>query len=178
MRAPLQVLDHHTIYRNPDPSRVSEYVAFPSIQAFPDDSVLCMCRHGSAQESFDGLVKLHRSLDGGLTWESLGPLPEPKNAVPGWRLPGGFGIAPGGDVIAHVNYPIDTSGRRSIHVLRSSDGGTSWSLPEPVEPAPFNHMGPGGNLCTLRGGTMVAVGECGNSHPEPGQWKWTSLCSH
>ena len=35
--ASLEVTGHCTIYRNPHPNRISEYVAFPAIQALPDD---------------------------------------------------------------------------------------------------------------------------------------------
>ena len=38
--ARLEVLGHGTIYRNPHPNLASEYVAFPSIQALPDDTLL------------------------------------------------------------------------------------------------------------------------------------------
>ena len=63
--ASLAILGHSTVYRNPHPNRSSEYVAFPAIQALPDDVLLCMCRHGSARESDDGLGALR-------TWAERG----------------------------------------------------------------------------------------------------------
>ena len=72
--ATLNLLEHHTVYRNPHPNQVSEYVAFPAMTVLPDDTLLCMCRHGTARESDDGQALLHRSTDGGRTWDGPHPL--------------------------------------------------------------------------------------------------------
>ena len=55
--AKLEVIEHRTVYRNPHPNRISEYVGFPALQVLADDSLLCMCRHGTARESDDGVIK-------------------------------------------------------------------------------------------------------------------------
>ena len=102
--ASLEILGHSTVYRNPHPNRSSEYVAFPAIQALPDDVLLCMCRHGSARESDDGLVRIQRSTDGGVNWDPAGELPEPAGAGDGSRLPGGFGVTPGGDAFSKEDH--------------------------------------------------------------------------
>ncbi len=159
--ARLEVLGHGTIYRNPHPNLASEYVAFPSIQALPDDTLLCMCRHGSARESGDGKVVIHRSRDRGETWDRAGQLREPEEAPEGVRLPGGFGIAADGEVVACVHYP---TGREEWGLLaaRSLDGGATWSPLQAVSSRPFENMGPGGNLATLSDGSLIAAGEWGD----------------
>ena len=157
--ARLEVLGHSEIYRNPHPNRISEYVAFPAIQAFPDGSLLCMCRHGSARESDDGVIRIHRSTDGGVTWRPAGPLPEPRGVGRGMRLPGGFGVAPDGDAVAWVCYPPGSGGESGQFVSRSVDGGVTWSELERVDSGPFAGMGPGGTLVTMADGAMVAAGE-------------------
>ena len=105
--ATLEVLEHSPVYRNPHSNLVSEYVAFPSIRALPDDTLLCMCRHATARESTDGVVVIHRSTDGGVSWERAGDLPEASDVAEGMRLPGGFGITTDGETIAFLpqEYP-------------------------------------------------------------------------
>lgn len=170
----LKVLGHHTVYRNPTPNRVSEYVAFPAIQSLPDGTLLCMCRHGTARESNDGVIRVHRSMDGGHSWSPTGPLPGPEHPHVGIPFPGGFGLALDGDVIAWVCHP-DRDGHNQGFTSRSNDGGTTWSLLAPVDPAPFEKMAPGGNLVTLRDGMMVAVSETRLDGDAPDLPNWTSL---
>jgi hypothetical protein len=169
----LSVIDHATIYRNPEPNRVSEYVAFPSIQALPDNTLLCMCRHGSARESLDGRVRLHRSSDGGYTWQMLPELPDPQGDLEGWWLPGGFGVTATGDVLAWI-VQAGCEPRR-IHLYRSSDSGVTWEQPTEVDLNPFAAMGPGGNLALLSDGTLIAGGESKGGGPGAEDAEWVSL---
>ena len=173
--ARLEVLEHNTVYRNPESNRVSEYVAFPSILALADDTLLCMCRHGSARESDDGRIRIHRSTDGGRTWTPTAPLPEPEEAGVGMRLPGGFGATLDADVLAWVAYPAKAKGQRRNYVSRSADGGVTWSPLVEVDNGPFVKMAPGGNLATLPDGTIVAAGESSGDDVGTDRWDWTSL---
>lgn len=178
--AKLEVLGHHTVYRNPHPNRVSEYVAFPAVRALPDDTLLCMCRHGTARESDDGVVKVHRSTDGGMSWEPTGALPDPANVPPGMRNPGGFGLPADGDVIAWAAYPAGGQGESGQLTWRSSDGGLTWSGPEQVDTAPYESIGVGGNLATLGDGTLVGASEWGNEtsdEPDGIMPDWAALVS-
>ena len=169
----LEVLEHREVYRNPHANLRSEYVAFPSIQVLPDDTLLCMCRHASARESDDGVVVIHRSADGGVTWERAGDLPQPPDTGVGFRIPGGFGVTAQGEVIACVRYPgSEVDGQL---VARSRDRGDTWSPLDPIDSAPFDRMGPGGNLVTMADGTLIAAGEWGEERDddEPPDWAAT-----
>ena len=169
--AGLEILGHSPVYRNPQPNRHSEYVAFPAVQALPDDSLLCMCRHGSARESDDGLVKIHRSADGGAHWAPVGELPEPPGRRQGTRLPGGFGLTADGTVLAWACY---ASGQ---HVWRSVDGGLNWSEPTLVDTSPFAAIGVGGNLVTLSNGSIVSPSEWGDEDGGAERPDWAALIS-
>ena len=171
--AHLEVLEHSTVYRNPQPNRVSEYVSFPAILALPDDVLVCMCRHGSARESDDGRLRIHRSTDGGRTWSHIEFFPEPTEGPAGNRLPGGFGVSPNGDALAWLCHSGD--GKKIDYVSRSRDSGLSWSEPMPVEIEPFSTFGPGGNLVTLADGTIIAAGEAGSHATGVKKDHWASL---
>jgi sialidase-1 len=173
--AHLEVLGHSEIYRNPHPNLSSEYVAFPAIQALADGSLLCMCRHASARESDDGLVRIHRSTDGGQSWGPGGQLPEPSSVGSGVRHPGGFGIAPEGDVLAWVSYPPGPESESGQYVSRSGDGGRTWGPLQRVECQPFEHIGPGGNLVTTAEGTLFAAAEWGAEEEGNERPDWAAL---
>lgn len=173
--ARLEVLGHSTVYRNPHPNRVSEYVAFPTIHALADDGLLCMCRHGSARESDDSAVRIHRSTDGGETWQPAGALPEADNVGEGSRLPGGFCNTSDGNVMAWLVYPLGTDRKPNQLVSRSSDGGATWSAFERATINSYGRVGPGGKLVTLADGTIISAAEWGEDAPDKKYPDWASL---
>jgi len=175
--ASLEILGHSTVYRNPHPNLTGEYVSFPAIQALPDDVLLCMCRHGSARESSDGVVRIQRSTDGGGNWDPAGELPEPAGVGDGSRLPGGFGVTPEGEALAWACYPPGRHGESGQLVWRSADSGLTWSAPTRVDTAPFEHIGVGGNLVTLADSTMVSASEWGEEASGDSRPDWAALIS-
>ena len=173
--AHLETLGHGTVYRNSHPNLSSEYVAFPTIHAVDDDVLVCMCRHGSARESDDAVVKIHRSTDGGATWGPAGDLPKVRSAGEGAALPGGFVNVPGGEVLAWMEYAIGDDGEPNHIVARSGDGGMTWSSSERVAINSYTRVGVGGNLVTLGDGTIVSASEWGEDAWGEGLPNWASL---
>lgn len=173
--AHLEVLDHSTIYRNRIPNKVSEYVAFPAICALPDDTLLCLCRHGSARESEDSLGTVHRSTDGGLTWDRKGPLPNLSGSDGGPpRTSGGFGVTQDGDVLAWAACQTGDD-ERTIYFVRSRDG-IQWKDPAVLDIAPYPVFYLSMNLATLPDGTLVLAGEApGGMSPVIPEDHWAGL---
>lgn len=175
--ARLEVLGHSEVYRNPQPNLTSEYVAFPAIQALPDGTLLCMCRHGTARESVDSLVGIHRSTDDGMTWRPGGPLPESSDAGKGMRVSSGFGVTPDGQALACVRYPFAGDGKWGPFLARSGDGGLTWSELQPLDRGPFAGMGLMGNLASTAAGTTVMAAEWSDNEGESDRPNWTSIIS-
>lgn len=157
--AGLTVLDHRLIYINPQPQLVSEYVAIPFLCALEDDILVCTCRHGTARESADGLVKVHRSLDGGLNWECAGTICEKIEGVEGAQWPGGLTRMPDGELIGVVRVCRQIGVDSTIFVSRSHDGGQNWSTPEWCQAEPCGSVGGLGPITGLADGTLLSTSE-------------------
>lgn len=179
--AHLEVLEHSTIYRNPVANKVSEYVAFPAICALPDETLLCLCHHGSARESDDATVKVHRSTDGGRSWECTGPLP----SLPGKdggppRVAGGFGVTKEGEVLAWAGCgrgDDDDDDEGTIYSVRSRDG-ARWQEPTAFDVGAYPAFYLCMNLATLPDSTLVLPGEApGGKAPSVPEDHWAGLVS-
>ena len=175
--AHLEVLDHNTVYRNSSPNKVNEYVAFPSICALPDDTLLCLCRHGSARESADALGTVHRSTDGGRRWKCTGSLPDLPGENGGLpRSAGGFGVTQEGDVLAWASCQSGED-ERTIYSVRSRDG-IQWTEPTVFDITPYPVFYLCMNLARLPDGTLVLPGEApGGKSPEVPEDHWAGLVS-
>ena len=157
--AELRTVDHNVIYINPQPHRVSEYVAMPYLAALRDDSLVCICRHGTARESMDGVVKVHRSTDGGAAWVCAGAIFESTCDTQGAQWPAGIAVLPDGEIVVMVNvcHRLEEGGK--LFLARSQDGGVSWSVPELVQVAPYGRVGTIGRITGLVNGTLIGTGE-------------------
>ena len=176
--ATLQITGHHTVYRNPDPSRVSEYVAFPSLVTLPDDTLLCLCRHGSARESIDGGSKIHRSHDGGRTWVLLQSLATPTNERGLLCMaPGGLAVTTDGDVLAcqRASPEMGDQARTYSYLSRSRDGGESWAAWELLAVERFNGTAIAGSISSLSDGTIILTGETPGDGKHIGKGHWITL---
>ena len=157
--AVIDILDHSVVHINSEPHRTSEYVALPYVVALPDDTLLCACRHGTARESADGIVKIHRSTDGGMTWHCTGVLLKSDEIAAGAQWARGFAVLPDGEVVVGVKVCGQIEEHGVNFQLRSHDGGMSWSEAEVVDPEPFGAVAGVSEMTGLADGTIIATGE-------------------
>jgi hypothetical protein len=142
----INIVDTGVVYRNPKPALVSRHAYFPSLMALPNGDIVATMDIGSAFEAVDIRSYVCRSSDQGKTWtqpvqifepdESRHPISTtcrvnslPDGSLIGWaclfdRTRTDMGLADprtGGFV------------RTEFAVVRSNDGGNSWSELRPVE---------------------------------------------
>ena len=156
--AKIDVGDTGLLFRNSQPHVRSVHAYFPSVAALPDGRLLAVFALAEAFEATNMHTFCARSEDAGETWAVLGPL---DTAQPG-RLTSDAGritLLPSGEVAALLQradrseHPEEglanpeTMGfvPTEFLVLRSSDGGSTWSRPAPIEP-PL--VGPSFELCS------------------------------
>jgi hypothetical protein len=140
----LQLLSEGILYRNPTPGYKAECAYLPNVVPLSEQELLCFYRIGSAFYSEDGTLARLRSLDGGQTWEPEGPVWDPASgAVPySYTAPHGTRLRDGTLVLIAARKDCTVPGRRDFNpetgglrprenvLLRSSDGGRTWSPPE------------------------------------------------
>lgn len=142
----LEVADTGVVYRNPLPHVYARHAYFPSVIELANGELLASFAVGQAFESHDLHTELSRSVDGGVTWEHVGRLYEgTKDRVTSdtARLSHGSN----GEIVAYVirhdrsrdNCGLvnpDNLGFVEIEqlLLRSRDGGRTWSEPEKITP--------------------------------------------
>ncbi len=175
--ATLKVLGHHTVYRNSQPSRFSEYVAFPALVTLADNTLLCMCRHGTARESADGEARIHRSTDGGRTWSPLPSLPKPDSTINPLQLPGGLAVTSGREVVAWMKARHTMADQPANYVSRSSDNGQSWTTLQRVDFEPFVGGATVSQLSGLSDGTLILTGETPGDGARIDANHWITLIS-
>ncbi|MFC1526452.1 sialidase family protein, partial [Candidatus Latescibacterota bacterium] len=155
--APISCAGTGLIYRNPIAHVHSIHAYFPSVVALENGELLCSVTLGEAFEAPNLHSHLCRSTDSGETWKHEGEL------YPGTadRLTSDacrLTALGGGEVIAFMvrhdrtDHPHEglTSGETlgfvptELLLLRSQDGGRTWTDPEPLAP-PL--VGPSFELC-------------------------------
>jgi len=157
------------VYRNPQPHVRSVHAYFPSVAALSGGELVATVVLGEAFESADCHVQVGRSTDNGETWALEGPI------YPGTqdRLTSDSArLTPLSDrdlvafLVRHDRTDHPDEGLTSpetlgfvpteLLLMRSSDGGHTWSEPRPLEP-PLE--GPSFELCSpitvLRDGRWI-----------------------
>lgn len=165
----LKALKTGLIYRNPKPHVKSVHAYFPSVALLPNGELLATFALGQAFESSDNRTNLARSSDNGATWRLEGPV------YPGTRdrLTSDYArltALPNGETVMFMvrsdrtQHPDEGLGNpktlgfvpTELLLLRSRDGGRTWSKPAPLHP-PL--VGPSFEICCpivpLRNGRWI-----------------------
>lgn len=154
----IEVLGTGILYRNPRTHVRSIHAYFPSIVTMPDGEMLASLCLAEAFEAVDMHVWLARSVDCGATWtmeRRLTPETPGRLTSDACRLT----AMPDGEVVAFVvrhdrtEHPdegltnVENMGfvPTELLLMRSADGGHTWSVPETMAP-PL--VGPSFELCS------------------------------
>jgi len=143
------------VYRNPLPHLRSRVAYHPSLSLGDGEERIVTFDIGEAIESLDYHTVLARSLDGGANWKLQGPVlnappPRTSHTLRTSRMPDGSMVG----IVAffHRDNPEEGLLNRAtfgfvpldLALIRSSDGGRTWSRPERIDP-PL--VGPSWEMC-------------------------------
>ena len=150
MSASIVVNSTGLVYRNPAPHLRSAVAYHPSLSLGNGNELIATFDLGEAIESLDYHTVLSRSLDGGATWNLErrvldAPPARTSHTIRTSRLPDGSMV--GLVAIFHRDNPDTGLLNRAtfgfvpmdLQLIRSSDGGRSWSRPERTG-VPLRHV--------------------------------------
>lgn len=166
---PITLQETGLVYRNPKPHIRSVHAYFPSLAVLDNGELLCTGMLGEAFEAHNCRTHIFRSTDRGATWTHEGPIyPGPPHPLMSdcariTALGGGKLVAV---MMRHDRRHLPDDGLANpetigfvpseVMLLRSGDGGRTWSEPAPQTP-PLE--GPEFELCSpitvLRDGRWV-----------------------
>ena len=161
------VLDHHVIYENPEPSFYSRQAYFPGIVRLPSDELVALFRIAQAFESPDGRTFVSRSSDGGHTWTLQGRLHlrerrglvtmKPTLLDDGTLIAVGYGFYQS-DSGRWINKDAGglPAGENLVSVSR--DGGCNWTRPRALRLKYPEVLEVSGPCLQLRCGDLIALG--------------------
>lgn len=146
----IEVVDTGLIYRNPKPAVHSKHAYFPSLIVMPDGELIATMDIGSAFEAADMRSFVCRSPDGGKTWSQPTKIFEPDESSHRVSTTCRVSLLPDGSLMGWaclfdrsdtdnglVSPATDGFVRTRFAVVRSHDGGRTWSDTEPVS-LPFD----------------------------------------
>lgn len=152
--SPIEVTDTGLIYRNPKPAVHSRHAYFPSLVAMPDGGLVAAMDIGTAFEAVDLRSYVCHSIDRGKTWTAPAKIFEPDESRHRVSTTCRVGLMPDGSLLGWaclfdrsdadnglVHPATDGFVRTRFAVVRSTDGGRTWSEPQRVElPADWGYF--------------------------------------
>ena len=139
----------------PDPSTTSvspavEFEAFPALERMPDGDLVVAYRTGPSHLSREGAIAVARSQDGGETWTNTIVYDDPRVDD---RVNLGMKCLEDGTLLLpffqYIGAPI------GCFIMRSSDGGRTWSEPYPVANPLHGWMALYGQIVEMQDGTLL-----------------------
>lgn len=145
------------MYRLSNPSVLAAggHNAFPGLARLVSGRLVLVWRYGATHTSLDGVIKMIRSDDDGVTWTE----PVTVLSAPGldYRDPALMPLSDGR--LSMVMFPSNTGGTMGVHVTYSDDDGATWT---PLEKLPFgwvyNGGGSSGPMVELEKGQLWVAG--------------------
>lgn len=176
----MQIADSGVLYRNPLPGHQVVNAYLPSVVELPDGDLLCVYRRGSAFYSRDGVLCQLRSCDGGGSWADEGPVWDPRQDSCPYTYSAPFLARLPDDCLVLAAFRIDCSdpGKLVLNpetgaflpaetiLMRSADGGRTWSPPRVIE---FPEQLPAylsGPVIELAGGDWLLPFDKGKSYED------------
>lgn len=151
----ITIVDTGLVYENPKVAGDRIHVQQPSLVMLTNEEFIATFILDHIEQEFSGHVVVSRSVDAGHTWDLEGNVVDDPPASTTHSMP--TSILSDGSLIGIVqmNYfdethqssvNVETYGRvpGKLYIVRSSDGGRSWTSPSPLKP-PL--IGPGWEVC-------------------------------
>ena len=120
----LHITESGVIYRNPLPGHQAVSITHPCIVALSANELLCSAKHGQAQYAADNMVHLHRSLDGGRTWQHEGPLRDRKKDPVHYQYSAGLMTLLKDGTLLMSNWRCDRSDPNKLYLNPKTGGRT------------------------------------------------------
>ena len=188
--AEIKLLDTGCVYRNTNPGYTYTFACHSHMLQLGHDELLCAYQRGAALYAVDSVMARSRSKDGGKTWEDEGLIYDPAgdNRRYSYHGPTLTRLDDGSLIInatrwdrSDPDHPLfneKTGGLEPAEtvLLRSNDGGASWSAPEVVALPDGMVLTASGPIVVLKDGQWMQPFDQWHAYHEPGPYKPRSVC--
>ena len=167
----MEILDHHVIYANPEPSAQGRQGYFAGLVKLASGDLLGLFMMAESMDSTDGTSMVTRSSDQGRTWHLQGPLHEKEpdhrhdsdNMKPlllrdGTLIATGYRFHRSGPDELISNPQTDGVRDGDNLFAQSSDEGRTWSRPSVIPRTYRELIETSGPAIELRNGTILVAG--------------------